>query len=383
MPTVSVVIPTYNRANVICRAVDSVRQQTYPGVEIIVVDDGSTDDTQAVLARYGDEIRVIHQENGGASVARNAGLLAAQGEYICLLDSDDWLLPTNLEEQVGYLETHPEKGAVLCGFRMLDAYDSSHIMDVTSLPAENLLEAILWQMDGFFPPTVVTFRKGCAEKAGLFDPSILIREEQDFWMRMALAGVAFGMNEDVLCVYMNGTDTKGKDPIRAEETIPRILNKILADERLPERIRPYKGEILARSWTEFGYTYYTRSAQAGEPISIPRVQTYMANALHNTTRIARWHDETLDQIAYLAIDVAPDCPAEGLRLILAQAGVSRRAFSVLLARVHMVLAFRAYEARQRRSLLYHFWNALIRDIGLVRNRGFLAILARAFREEHS
>lgn len=111
-PLVSVIIPTYNRALLLPRAVDSALAQTYGNVEIVVVDDGSTDSTQAVLDGYGDRIRRIRTENGGASNARNVGMRASSGRYIAFLDSDDSYYPYKLSIQVEWMERHPAVGLV-------------------------------------------------------------------------------------------------------------------------------------------------------------------------------------------------------------------------------------------------------------------------------
>lgn len=112
MPRVSVIIPTYNRATLVVAAIDSVLQQTYRDTEIIVVDDGSTDDTEARLAAYGSRIVYLKQANGGIDAARNRGLDAATGEYVALLDSDDLWLDFKLELQVALLDHFPEVGFV-------------------------------------------------------------------------------------------------------------------------------------------------------------------------------------------------------------------------------------------------------------------------------
>jgi len=119
---VSVVIPTYNYGRFIAEAVESVRRQTHREVEIIVVDDGSTDDTQAVLASIRDErLIVIRTENRGISAARNTGLDRATGEYIAFLDADDRWLPEKLARQVAIMEAEPTVCAVFTNFRRFNA----------------------------------------------------------------------------------------------------------------------------------------------------------------------------------------------------------------------------------------------------------------------
>ena len=117
---VSVVIPTYNRADLVCAAIDSALAQTHPEVEIIVVDDGSTDDTAARLAGYGNRIRVMRQSNAGVCAARNAGFAAAYGRFVALLDSDDRWLPWKLAAQVEAFRCHPELQMVYTDISVID-----------------------------------------------------------------------------------------------------------------------------------------------------------------------------------------------------------------------------------------------------------------------
>lgn len=108
-PLVSVIIPTFNRAQVLNRAIISVLNQTYKNFELIIVNDGSTDETDAVLVKLNNEkIIIMEQDNKGVSNARNNGIKKAQGEYICFLDSDDEWLDTKLEEQINYLKQNPK-----------------------------------------------------------------------------------------------------------------------------------------------------------------------------------------------------------------------------------------------------------------------------------
>jgi len=109
---VSVVIPTFNREKLVGAAIDSVLRQTYRPVEIIVVDDGSTDRTREVVEAYGDPVRYVHQRNSGVATARNTGLRVARGEFIALLDSDDEWFPWKLQAQVAVLDRYPDVGMV-------------------------------------------------------------------------------------------------------------------------------------------------------------------------------------------------------------------------------------------------------------------------------
>jgi len=107
-PTVSVVLPTYNRADLVTRAVESVLAQSFPALELIIIVDGSTDDTMQRLAPYRDRARVVYQENAGLGAARNAGIAMARGRYIAFLDDDDFWHPEKIRLQVEFFQAHPQ-----------------------------------------------------------------------------------------------------------------------------------------------------------------------------------------------------------------------------------------------------------------------------------
>jgi glycosyltransferase involved in cell wall biosynthesis len=121
-PQVTVIIPTFNRARYLTEAIQSVLGQTFPDYELIVVDDGSTDGTAAVLEGFGDSrLRVLRQENHGISAAMNAGLRAAQGEYIARLDSDDVWFPNLLAYETRVLDSRPDIGVVYARAQAMSA----------------------------------------------------------------------------------------------------------------------------------------------------------------------------------------------------------------------------------------------------------------------
>jgi glycosyltransferase involved in cell wall biosynthesis len=122
---VSIILPTYNRAQLICEAIDSILNQTYQDFQIIVVDDGSTDNTAEVLKSYIPKIRYIQQENKGPGDARNRGIEDAKGKYIAFLDSDDIWMDFKLEIQVDILERLTDVGFLFSDFRILKSNEEN------------------------------------------------------------------------------------------------------------------------------------------------------------------------------------------------------------------------------------------------------------------
>jgi len=191
MSTVSVVIPTFNYARFLGRALDSALGQTHAPSEIIVVDDGSTDDTPAVLERYSGLVKVHRQSTCGASAARNAGIALSTGDLIALLDSDDRWLPTKLERQVALFRQHPECGAIGCGVEVVDADDTVIrtvlFTDAIGCPEDRVRRIALRRSwvggsgSGALIPRAVLADLGC------FDERLRGAEDWDLWLRIAIA----------------------------------------------------------------------------------------------------------------------------------------------------------------------------------------------------
>jgi len=187
-PKVSVIIPTFNRANYITQCIDSVFNQTFQDFEIIVTDDGSTDDTKEVLKPYFDKIKYIYKENGGCASARNCGINNSAGEYLTFLDSDDLFEIRKLETQVPILEENIDVGFV---------YSDSLMFFEDSDLKERLVHAMRIKDHGinfakqFFPypklymPTTL-IRKRCIESVGQFDEELRHNEDTDLLIRIAL-----------------------------------------------------------------------------------------------------------------------------------------------------------------------------------------------------
>ncbi len=183
-PRVSVIIPTFNRAWILEEAVESVLAQTYTDFELIVVDDGSTDDTRTRLAHYGRRIAYIHQPNQGVSAARNAGLHLASGELIALLDSDDLWAPAKLARQVAFFETHP--AAQICQTEEIWIRRGKRINPKRRhrKPSGWIFEPSLALC--LVSPSAVMMRRELLDEVGWFDVTLPACEDYDLWLRVSL-----------------------------------------------------------------------------------------------------------------------------------------------------------------------------------------------------
>ena len=177
---VSVVIPTYNRAAIIRASIDSVLGQTYTNVEVIVVDDGSHDDTRAVVESFGAPVRYVYQANRGVSAARNLGFANARGEYIALLDSDDQFLPWKLEAQVRVLRGFPDVGMVWTDMMAVnehgDVLEQKHLRTFYDAHRLARLEEVLnsvGPLGGIWPAAPETIANAPVYRGDLFSQMLL------------------------------------------------------------------------------------------------------------------------------------------------------------------------------------------------------------------
>ena len=187
---VSVIIPTYNYARFIEDCLNSVLSQTYKNLEIIVVDDGSTDNTKEVLSAYGDKIKYIYQENSGLSASRNTGIKNATGKYIQFLDSDDFLHPKSIEHRVQFLTSNPSFKIAVCRNKFFYGY-SKIIKNLLNrgwyLHRENLDIHHLY-VDSIAPTHAFLFDSEVIEKVGFFDTSLKVCEDYDYWLKVLQKG---------------------------------------------------------------------------------------------------------------------------------------------------------------------------------------------------
>jgi glycosyltransferase involved in cell wall biosynthesis len=199
IPLVSVIIPSYNHAHLVGEAIKSVLEQDYHHYEIILVDDGSTDNTCEVVAQFGFKVRYIYQVNQGLSAARNSGLYAARGELVGFLDADDLYEPNFLSTLVAILKVNPQADAVHCACRFVDRFNNPLPQIAGKVaPAEHLFSTML--KGNFLTPVCMFAYKYCYEETGGFDRAFQGVADWDMWLRISKSFTVIA-TEQVLARY--------------------------------------------------------------------------------------------------------------------------------------------------------------------------------------
>lgn len=199
-PLVSIIIPTYNCTKFLGEALDSALAQTYTNKEIIVVDDGSTDNTQDLVASYGYCIRYIYQKNAGTAAARNTGIKNSSGGLIALLDHDDRWLAHKIETQVPYFDD-PSVGLVHTGGRVFKSDTGAISSEYLPEPILDLHDLMSWCKVGC---ATTMFRREAIDKVGLFDEELFGTDDWDMWIRISAEHKVIGCREVLSEIRLHG-----------------------------------------------------------------------------------------------------------------------------------------------------------------------------------
>ena len=251
-PAVSVVIPTYNHGRFLERSLTSVFAQTFPDYEVIVVNDGSTDDTNDQMKMYRGRIKYYCGDNRGLGCARNIGLNLAVGRYVQFLDADDSIAPEKFARQVPLLEADESVALVYSDYANVDV--GSDVCDAPSLPLareESALQRLI--RENFIPVHSPLVRRAVFFKEGNFDESRIAQEDWDLWLRLASRGYRFQYVPGVLCFYHRDGSQMVSNPELMYQRGLHLLNKCLSDpqfnrlgDRLVREFRAYQHFALAR-----------------------------------------------------------------------------------------------------------------------------------------
>jgi glycosyltransferase involved in cell wall biosynthesis len=260
--SVSVVIPTYNLAPLLGGAVESVRAQSWPELEIIVVDDGSTDETAELLERLARAggLRWFRQENAGAAEARNRGIREARGDWVAFLDADDFWLPGKLAAQFEALEAKPS--AAFSYTDVLVRREDGSEGELACPRAPVPLFAQLLSGNVFATPTALV-RRDCFDEAGLFDPALRTGEDWDMWLRLA---------SHFECAYVERPLTMCRvvdyakfSPATHERCTMRVLGRLFACQHVLSRwpsVASKRAAVYAWHYTVLAKSYLRHGCRA-------------------------------------------------------------------------------------------------------------------------
>jgi glycosyltransferase involved in cell wall biosynthesis len=291
-PVVSVIIPCFNAAAHLGDAISSVLQQSEKHIEVIVVDDGSTDASASLAASFGAKVRYLHQQNQGAASARNSGLQQARGQYIAFLDADDWWHPQKLEAQLFHLRNCSSCGAVyahwqVCGSH-LDPSWREHVaqrLDTSNSTVDQQHSGWLYHellIDSVIHTSSILFRRQTIDRVGRFDESLLRGQDLDYWLRTSRISQVHRL-PSVLSAYR---EYRGSATTRPTQTNYRalVVERAIAswgyagpDGQIADSAAVQR--VLSQSWQDFGYLHLRSGSPKVALQSFGRARTYGAASL--------------------------------------------------------------------------------------------------------
>jgi glycosyltransferase involved in cell wall biosynthesis len=274
LPLVSVIIPAFNVSKYIAKTAASVLEQTYKNIELIIVDDGSTDSTGAIVKSLFDQnIIYIYQENKGLPATRNTGIRASHGEFIAFLDADDFWHPTKIEKQVSVLLANPEIDVVYANFRWIDP--TEHEVTANWNPrkfGKTLSEELHYHNIIAGSASSVMVRGKALQDVGLFDENLIFAEDLDMWRRLAYRHHFYRINEYLVYIRINPSGIQANLE-KAEKGRLLYLEKVIAT--LPLEYASIKTKVTFLTYSEIfrlnlikkdfsrAFHYYRKSSSLG------------------------------------------------------------------------------------------------------------------------
>lgn len=241
-PEIAVVIPAYNQAQFLPDAIDSVLGQSFINFELVVVDDGSTDETPQVLASIRDpRVRVVRQKNAGLAGARNTGIRETSAPLLTFLDSDDLFMPDSLAVLHAYLQQHPDVGLV-SGGRKLIGPDGTVLREITRSTGHELKDLLL---NNPFAVGSWLLRRDWVDRVGVFDPSLRALEDWDLYLRLSLAGCRMAWIGGIMMAYRFHPAQMTREVERMRTSRLAVLDKFFARTDLPEEARALRDQATA------------------------------------------------------------------------------------------------------------------------------------------
>lgn len=246
---VSVIIPAYNIEKYISQTIESVIGQTYKDLEIIIVNDGSTDNTDKIIQEYAKKegrIIALNQKNKGPSAARNYGFSVAKGDYFCIIDGDDIMMPEKIESQINFLENNLSADFTYSKvYYFIDIINDIYIRNLAVVNGSHNVYKKLLKYGTFITPNSIFFKRDVFDKFGGFDEELRSSEDFDYWLSLSQKGVNF-LHQDkylTLCRIRSGSATSNSIVIYS--TLITVFNKYLGNNFLSKVVHlQYKKNIF-------------------------------------------------------------------------------------------------------------------------------------------
>lgn len=376
MPRVSIVIPTYNRADLLPFTLQSALQQTCTDREILVIDNASTDETPQMMAQYAGCVRYIRKPvNKGLADSYNLGVRESTGEFVLLLDSDDTIHPETLGKQVSYLDQHPQADLVrTAGFYVDIAGNKIARMRISpSGPGRPMLASLVF--GNFEMCGSILYRRVLLDRVGMRDESLPVYGDWEHSLRMALHDCHFGFLPEPLFFYRFHSGNSMRKVQAVEWSSNRILEDFFTNPALPAEIKPMKGEAHAQACLFLAFSYYATA-------SIADAQRCLLRAWREHPR---WHmqpnamlDALLDYSLYMHMADLESFAGMVMDHLPAELQALRAREASWLSHIHLLQAFRQYDRGEIDAGRAHFEKALNADPALVGKRNEFAILLRKF-----
>lgn len=293
MPKISVVITAYNASKWIAATLDSVLAQDFIDFEVIVIDDGSTDNTALVVADYGERVRCIYRPNGGQPSARNVGIRAARGEYIAFVDADDLWTKEKLRLQMDLLQK-TGLAWVYCDAFAFDDQSGKRLYrfgEVVRQLTGDILESLFF--NHFIPSPTPVIRKSVFEHVGYFDEDLQFSEDWNMWLKIA-AHYPIGLVSMPLAGYrVHSTSMTGKgDPQIKLQGCLTVVERAVVRE--PIRLGTLRGQVCAKYYVAFGKAYASmRQTSTARTMFMKAIQCYPANPSAYIFWLSTWLGGTL------------------------------------------------------------------------------------------
>ncbi len=370
---VSIIIPAYNQAQYLGEAIQSCLNQTYPNIEIIIVDDGSTDNTREVaLALKDARIKYLHKSNGGLSSARNAGIRAASGEYLSFLDSDDMFLPEKIRLLMGKIKTEPHLGFVAGHALLIDQQGKiipKKFETFLPSPIQNLI------LGNPFHVGSVIVKKEWQEKIGYFDENLRSYEDWDFWLRLAIAGCHMEVVPVAVSLYRFHTGQMTRNGEQMTKANLAVLEKTYANPHLSQEWQEMKPKAYAHAHlraaahgylsSDFRFAqHHLRTALKLDPTLSENRYSKLRNTFSGWTELPK----TDDSVSFLE-RIYQNLPEELSDL--------SKDYRQIIGAAALNQAFIYYHHKNYPKARKSAWKALITLPSLYRNYGALSVLVKS------